>query len=56
MAELQNKGLPILGIIFLALAVLKLVQGENWVVWAILGVLFGGLGIFRRKSQGPDGQ
>ena len=54
MAGLQNKGLPLLGIIFLALALLKLVQGENWVVWAILGVLFGGLGIFRRKPQGPN--
>lgn len=54
MAELQNKGLPILGIIFLALGLLKLVQGESWVVWIILGVLFGGLGIFRRKAKGPD--
>jgi hypothetical protein len=52
--ELTKKGFPLLGAIFLALAFLKLVQGENWVVWAILGVLFGGLGAFSWKRSGGD--
>ena len=54
MPNAAKTGFPILGAIFLALAVLKLVQGENWVVWAILGVLFGGLGIFSRTRSGGD--
>ncbi len=34
-------GVPLLGIIFLALAIFKFVQGDGWVVWAILAFLFG---------------
>jgi hypothetical protein len=45
------KGLPIIGIIFLTLAVVKFLQGEAWVVWAILGFLFGGFGIFGAKAS-----
>lgn len=54
MGQLQWKGFPILGAIFLALGVLKLVQGDRWVVWIVLGILFGGLGLFsRRKDKQP---
>ena len=45
-------GVPVIGAIFLLLAVVKLMQGEAWVVWAILGVLFGGLGIFSMTRSG----
>ena len=48
MAPVVKKGVPVIGVIFLALALLKFVQGEAWVVWAILGFLFGGFGIFAR--------
>lgn len=55
MNKLANPGLPLVGIMFLALAVFKFVQGDGWVVWAILGVLFGGLTVFkRRRNQGAD--
>ncbi len=54
MPNAAKTGLPLVGTIFLALAFLKLVQGENWVVWAILGVLFGGLGIFSRTRPTGD--
>lgn len=47
-------GFPILGFIFLVLAFVNLVQGDDWVVWAILGVLFGGLGIFTRSRSSGD--
>jgi hypothetical protein len=50
MGQLQQKGFPIIGAIFLALGLFKFVQGESWVVWIILGILFGGLGIFGRRK------
>ncbi len=45
-------GVPIIGVIFLALAVFKFINGDAWVVWAILGFLFGGFGIFSSRSGG----
>ena len=54
MDQLQKKGFPLIGVIFLALGVFKLLQGDDWVVWIIIGVLFGGLGAFsRRKDKQP---
>lgn len=50
MGQLQQKGFPIVGAIFLALGVFKFVEGEGWVVWIILGILFGGLGLFGRRE------
>lgn len=47
-----NAGFPIIGVIFLALAVMKLINGDSWVVWAILGFLFGGFGVFVNRSGG----
>ena len=38
-----KQSLPVIAIIFLMLAVLKFLQGSNWVVWLILAILFGGL-------------
>ena len=52
MDQLQQKGFPLIGVVFLALGVFKLVQGDNWVVWIIIGILFGGLGaVSRRKDK-----
>jgi len=51
MGQLQQKGFPIIGAIFLALGLFKFAQGESWVVWIILGILFGGLGIFCRRKD-----
>lgn len=54
MNQLQNKGFPVIGVILLALGIFKLIQGDNWVVWIILGILFGGLGaLSRRKNKHP---
>lgn len=54
MGQLLQKGFPLIGAVFLALGVFNLVQGESWVVWIILGILFGGLGVFsRRKGKQP---
>lgn len=51
MDQLQTKGFPLIGVIFLALGVFKLLQGDDWVVWIILGILFGGLGAIRRRRD-----
>ena len=42
-------GVPVIGLIFLSLAVFKLAKGDPWVVWAILGFLFGGFGVFNLR-------
>jgi len=54
MRQFLDKGFPLIGVIFLTLGVLKLIQGDSWVVWFILGTVFGGLGMFsRRKGKQP---
>ncbi|WP_324260273.1 hypothetical protein U4960_08760 [Altererythrobacter sp. H2] len=55
MGEIGKKGLPVVGIIFLALAAFKFLQGDDWVVWLILGFLFGGFGVFARNKSGGNG-
>ena len=50
MTRAVKTGVPVLGAIFLALALFKFVQGESWAVWLILGFLFGGFGIFNRSK------
>jgi hypothetical protein len=52
--QIQTKGFPLIGVIFLALGVLKFLQGDSWVVWIIIGILFGGLGaVSRSKDKQP---
>jgi hypothetical protein len=54
MDQLQTKGFPLIGVIFLALGVFEFLQGDDWVVWIILGILLGGLGaVSRRKDKQP---
>ena len=50
MSRAVKTGVPVIGVIFLALALFKFVQGEPWVVWFVLGFLFGGFGIFNRSK------
>ena len=54
MSNAVKTGVPVVGVIMLLVAVLKFVQGGPWVVWAILAVLFGGLGIFNLKRSGGN--
>jgi hypothetical protein len=51
MALTPKNGLSLVGGIFLLLGLLKLLNGGPWVVWIILGLLFGGMGLFRRKRE-----
>ena len=51
-----EQGGGVLGLIFLALAAIKLVQGEGWVVWAIFAFLFGGFTAAARIWHGRGRQ
>ena len=53
MRKLQLGG-SFIGLLFFGVGVLKLLQGNDWVIWMILGVLFGGLSAFSGKQNGPD--
>ena len=53
MGDVQKKGFPVVGAIFLGLGIWNFLRGENWVVWIILGVLLGGLGILSWKRGRP---
>jgi hypothetical protein len=52
MARKAELGGGIVGLIFLALAVWEWISGDSWVVWAILGFLFGGFGALGRLLGG----
>jgi hypothetical protein len=54
MANAPQKTSGVIGAIFLVVAVIQLLQGGSWVVWAILGVLFGGLTFFKRKTSAGE--
>ncbi len=53
MPNSAKTGFPIVGVVFLLLALFKFTNGEDWVVWAIVGFVFGGLGVF--PSDGSKG-
>ncbi|BBC73005.1 conserved hypothetical protein [Altererythrobacter sp. B11] len=44
-------GAPLVGIVFLLLAVFKFLTGHNWIVWLILAFLFGGFRFFFDKAE-----
>ena len=47
-----RRTVPIVGLIFFALGLYKLVMGGSWVVWFILAFLFGAfsaLGVMRKR-------
>ena len=52
MTVTPKNGVRVVGVIFLALGLFKFLTGGDWVVWIILGVLFGGLSTARRL-EGP---
>ncbi len=54
MASKLKLGGGFIGLLFLAVGVIKLVQGDDWVVWFILGFLFGGFGVFGSKAKESD--
>ena len=43
-----NLGIGAVGLLFFALAAWEFLSGDGWIVWVILGVLFGGVGAVRQ--------
>ncbi|MEO1222179.1 MAG: hypothetical protein AAFY42_12650 [Pseudomonadota bacterium] len=43
-----NLGIGAIGLLFFALAVWEFLSGDGWIVWVLLGVLFGGVGAARQ--------
>ena len=43
MDSAKKHGGNIIGALFLGVGLWNFLRGENWVVWVILGVLFGGI-------------
>jgi len=54
MDKKAQAGGGIVGLIFLAVAAFNFFRGENWIVWFILGALFGGLGALGRIMNNRD--
>jgi hypothetical protein len=54
MAGKLKLGGGFIGLLFLGVGVLKFLQGNDWIVWIILGVLLGGLSAFSGKEKGAD--
>lgn len=52
MDKKAQAGGGIAGLIFLALAAFNFFRGENWIVWVILGALFGGFTALGRIING----
>jgi hypothetical protein len=52
MPKSVKNGVPIIGVIFLLLGLFKFINGDSWVVWIILGFLFGGFAIFGSNKSG----
>lgn len=52
MDKKAQAGSGIAGLIFLALAAFNFFRGENWIVWVILGALFGGFTALGRIMDG----
>ena len=55
MPEPVKKSLPVIGIIFLLLAVFKFLQGDGWGVWLILAIVFGALRLLPSGKSGASG-
>ena len=51
MAVTPKNGAALIGGLFLLVGLIKLLNGGGWIVWIILGALFGGLGLFVRKRS-----
>lgn len=54
MSRKADLGLGAVGLLFFALAVWEFLSGDGWIVWVLLGVLFGGVGAARQLLGKDD--
>ena len=52
MTKPQTNIIRLLGGVFLGIALYRFLSGDSWIVWMILGLLFGGFSLFRRTESG----
>jgi F0F1-type ATP synthase assembly protein I len=52
MTKPQTNMVRLLGGVFVGLALYRFLTGEPWIVWLILGFLFGGFSLLGRKKEG----
>jgi len=55
MTKSTKIGFPLIGVMFLALGLAKFLSGGDWVVWIILGFVFGGFAIFKSREAEKGG-
>lgn len=51
--KVRNTG-GFVGVLFLGVGILKLAQGDDWVVWFLLAFLFGGFAAVAQWLRGKD--
>ena len=56
MANKTDLGMGLVGLIFFAIGIVNFLQGDSWVVWALLGVICGGVGAARKLMAGKSGR
>lgn len=54
MAKKTDLGMSAIGLLFFALAIWEFLSGDGWIVWVLLGVLFGGVGAARQLLSKDD--
>ena len=54
MAKKTDIGMGAVGLLFFGLAVWEFLSGDGWIVWVLLGVLFGGVGAVRQLTGKGD--
>jgi hypothetical protein len=51
--KVRNTG-GLVGVLFLGVGILKLAQGDDWIVWFLLAFLFGGFAAVAQWLRGKD--
>jgi F0F1-type ATP synthase assembly protein I len=54
MSEQKVNWVQTLGAVFLGIALYRFFFSEGWIVWLILGFLFGGFDVLSRKLKSGD--
>ena len=50
MAKKTDIGMGAVGLLFFGVAIWEFLSGDGWIVWVLLGVLFGGVGAVRQLT------
>ena len=56
MAKQKVNWIQTLGAVFLGIALYRFLFSDGWIVWLILGFLFGGFDLLSRRAKDGDGQ